>query len=260
MNRDVLIVQEEGGIATLTLNRPSAHNAICQELLSALKNTLASLAARPEVRVVIITGAGEKAFSAGADLKERLTLKPPQVKEFILFMRSTFAALESLNKPVIAALNGLTVGAGAEMSLACDIRLISENAKIGFPETKLAIIPGGGGTQRLPRLVGRGQAKELIFTGRLIPAQEAVRIGLANRVCAPETLLDECRALASQMCETGPLALGLAKEAINLGLEADLNTGLGIENNAYWATLPTEDRIEGLVAFQEKRKPVYKGR
>ena len=260
VSREVIIVQEEGAVATLLLNRPSALNAINAELLLALREALEGLGKRPEIRVVIITGAGEKAFSAGSDLRERLTLSPDQVKEFILSMRKTFVAIEELNKPVIAAINGLAVGGGAEMSLACDLRVLSETAKMGFPETKLAIIPGGGGTQRLPRLVGKGKAKELIFTGRRISAQEALQIGLANKVCAPAELMEECRALAALICEAGPLALGLAKEAINLGLETDLNTGLSIENNAYWATLPTEDRTEGLVAFQEKRKPVYKGR
>ena len=260
MSREIVIVQEEGAVATLLLNRPSALNAINAELLLALREALEGLGKRPEIRVVIITGAGEKAFSAGSDLRERLTLSPDQVKEFILSMRKTFVAIEELNKPVIAAINGLAVGGGAEMSLACDLRILSETAKMGFPETKLAIIPGGGGTQRLPRLVGKGKAKELIFTGRRISAQEALQIGLANKVCAPAELMEECRALAALICEAGPLALGLAKEAINLGLETDLNTGLSIENNAYWATLPTEDRTEGLVAFQEKRKPVYKGK
>ena len=210
--------------------------------------------------MVIITGAGRKAFCAGADLKERTTFDELQVKEFIFTIRNLFTSIEYLNKPVIAAINGVALGGGTELSLACDIRIAAMNASMGLTETRLAIIPGAGGTQRLPRLIGRGKAKELIFTGRRVDAREALQIGLVNQICDPESLLEECQKMAAMICETGPIAIEQAKYAINYGLETDLHTGLGIESNAYWVTIPTEDRLEGLAAFQEKRKPVFKGK
>jgi enoyl-CoA hydratase/carnithine racemase len=213
-----------------------------------------------DVRVIIITGAGPKAFCAGADLKERATLNDQQVKEFILTIRNLFTNIEYLPKPVIAAVNGIALGGGTELALACDIRIASTTATMGLTETRLAIIPGAGGTQRLPRLVGRGKAKELIFTGRRVGAEEALSIGLVNQVAEPEKLLDACLEMAGMICETGPIAIQQAKYAINYGLETDLHTGLAIESNAYWITIPTEDRLEGLAAFREKRKPVYKGK
>ncbi|MDX2497174.1 MAG: enoyl-CoA hydratase-related protein, partial [Desulfobacterales bacterium] len=212
------------------------------------------------VRVVIITGADRKAFCAGADLKERTTFDELQVKEFIFTIRNLFTSIEHLNKPVIAAINGVALGGGTELALACDIRIAAMNASMGLTETRLAIIPGAGGTQRLPRLIGRGKAKELIFTGRRVDAREALQIGLVNQIYDPESLLTECQKMAAMICETGPIAIEQAKYAINYGLETDLHTGLGIESNAYWVTIPTEDRLEGLAAFQEKRKPVYKGK
>ena len=213
----------------------------------------------PDVRVVIITGAGDRAFCSGADLKERATLSPIQVKEYIFTIRNLFTAIEQLNKPVIAAVNGVALGGGTELALASDIRIASATASMGLTETRLAIIPGAGGTQRLPRLVGKGKAKELIFTGKRIGAAEALAIGLVNRVCAPEVLIETCRQMAAEICETGPVAIEQAKYAINFGMETDLSTGLAIESNAYWVCIPTQDRLEGLAAFKEKRKPVYKG-
>ena len=168
--------------------------------------------------------------------------------------------MEQLNKPVIAAVNGAAFGGGTELALASDIRIASETATMGLTETRLAIIPGAGGTQRLPRLVGRGKAKEMIFTGRRIGAEEALSIGLVNQVSSPDRLIDDCRQMAAMICETGPIAIEQAKYAINYGLETDLNTGMAIESNAYWVCIPTEDRLEGLAAFKEKRKPVYKGK
>ncbi|MDM8551495.1 enoyl-CoA hydratase-related protein [Desulfobacterales bacterium HSG2] len=259
MNDSVLLIEEKESVAILTLNRPQVMNSFNFAMLRALKEQIDALRFRPEIRVVIITGAGEKAFCAGADLKERATLTPIQVKEFIFTIRDLFMCVEQLNKPVIGAVNGVALGGGTELALASDIRIAAETASMGLTETRLAIIPGAGGTQRLPRLVGRGKAKELIFTGRRVDAQEALSIGLVNQVCAPENLLDECMKMASMICETGPVAIEQAKYAINYGLETDLNTGLAIESNAYWVTIPTQDRLEGLAAFREKRKPVYKG-
>jgi enoyl-CoA hydratase/carnithine racemase len=210
--------------------------------------------------VIIITGEGNKAFCSGADLKERATLSPEEVKEYIYTIRNLFTSIEQLNKPVIAAVNGIALGGGTELALASDIRFASVNASMGLTETRLAIIPGAGGTQRLPRLVGKGKAKELIFTGRRISAQEALDIGLVNKICEQEDLLNECKEMAAMICETGPIAIEQAKYAINYGLETDIHTGLAIESNAYWVCIPTEDRLEGLAAFKEKRKPVFKGK
>jgi enoyl-CoA hydratase/carnithine racemase len=229
-------------------------------LLYALKEQIDILRLKPDVRVIIITGSGQKAFCAGADLKERTTFNEIQVKEFIYTIRNLFTSIEFLNKPVIAAVNGVALGGGTELALACDIRIASMNASMGLTETRFAIIPGAGGTQRLPRLIGRGKAKELIFTGRRVEAEEALQIGLVNQICKQEVLLDQCLKMAAMICETGPIAIEQAKYAINYGLETDLHTGLGIESNAYWVTIPTEDRLEGLAAFQEKRKPEYKGK
>ena len=229
-------------------------------MLYALKEQIDAIRFDQDIRVIIITGSGQKAFCAGADLKERADLNELQVKEFIFTIRDLFTSIEYLNKPVIAAINGVALGGGVELCLACDIRIAAMNASMGLTETRLAIIPGGGGTQRLPRLIGRGKAKELIFTGRRVDAREALQIGLVNQICENENLHDECRKMAAMICETGPIAIEQAKYAINYGLETDLHTGLGIESNAYWVTIPTEDRLEGLTAFREKRKPVYKGK
>jgi enoyl-CoA hydratase/carnithine racemase len=260
MDQQLVLEERQGQVVVLTLNRPDVMNSFNFALLRALKERMEALQFDSDARVIIVRGAGEKAFCAGADLKERASLSETQVKEFIYTIRSLFTYIESHNKPVIAAVNGIALGGGTELALACDIRIASSTASMGLTETRLAIIPGAGGTQRLPRLVGRGKAKELIFTGRRVDAQEALQIGLVNKICPPEALLDECLAMAAMICETGPIAIQQAKYAINHGIETDLHTGLAIESNAYWITIPTEDRTEGLTAFREKRKPVYKGK
>jgi len=260
MSEALILEERQDRVAVLTLNRPEVMNSFNFPMLLALKERVEALHFDPEVRVVIIAGAGPKAFCAGADLKERATMSEMQVREFIFTIRNLFTFIEYLNKPVIAAVNGIALGGGTELALACDIRIASATASLGLTETRLAIIPGAGGTQRLPRLIGRGKAKELIFTGRRVDAQEALQIGLVNKVCSPESLLEECRAMAGMICAAGPIAIQQAKYAINYGLEADLHTGLAIESNAYWVTIPSEDRLEGLRAFGEKRKPVYKGK
>ena len=260
MSDDVLLVKEDSGVVTLTLNRPGVMNSLNFELLYALRDEVESLRFRRDVRVVIITAAGEKAFCSGADLKERATLSPDRVKAYIFTIRNLFTTIEQLNKAVIAAVNGVALGGGTELALASDIRIASMNASMGLTETRLAIIPGAGGTQRLPRLVGRGKAKELIFTGQRIGAEEALNIGLVNKICEPSDLPAECMKMAAMICETGPIAIEQAKYAINYGLETDIQTGLAIESNAYWVCIPTEDRLEGLAAFKEKRKPVYRGK
>ncbi len=260
MTTDTILYTLDDGIATLTLNRPEVMNALNFDIVRSLDEHLQTMRFDPRIRVVVITGAGEKAFCAGADLKERATLSPEQVKAFLFLLRRVFEEIEQYTKPVIAAVNGVAFGGGLEMALAADIRLAAESAVVGLTETRLAIIPGGGGTQRLPRLIGAGKAKELIFTGRRINAAEALSIGLVNQVWAPDQLQRAALELAADICQGGPIAVQQAKYAINAGLESDLHTGLAIEANAYQICIPTEDRLEGLAAFREKRKPVYKGR
>jgi enoyl-CoA hydratase/carnithine racemase len=260
MDQTLVLEERREAVAILKLNRPEVMNSFNFAMLRELRERVEALHWDRNARVVIITGAGDKAFCAGADLKERASLGEDQVRQFIFTIRNLFTFIEFMNKPVIAAVNGIALGGGTELALACDLRIASENATMGLTETRLAIIPGAGGTQRLPRLVGRGKAKELIFTGRRVDAKEALDIGLVNKVAPAGKLLDECLAMAAMICEAGPVAIGQAKYAINYGSEADLHTGLAIESNAYWVTIPTEDRLEGLAAFREKRKPVYKGR
>ena len=259
MSEPILKTELIDQVAVWTLNRPEVMNAFNFDLLHALKTAVDGARFDPRVRAIIITGAG-RAFCAGADLKERATLPPEQVKTFIYTIRNLFTDIEQLPQPVIAGVNGVALGGGTELALAADIRIAADTATMGLTETRLAIIPGAGGTQRLPRLVGKGKAKELIFSGRRIAADEALAIGMVNQVCLAEDLMGVCQSMAAQICEGGPIALAQAKYAINHGLETDLHTGLAIESAAYWHTIGTEDRLEGLAAFKEKRKPVYKGK
>lgn len=250
---------EEKGIALVTLNRPDAANALSTELLHCLNEGLDELKRDSNLRTVIITGAGEKAFCAGADLKERAGMNDDKVKETVKLIGDTITAVENLPVPVIAAINGSAFGGGLELALACDIRIASETAKVGLTETSLGIIPGAGGTQRLPRIVGMPTAKELIFTARRLDAKTAHALKIISHVYSPQHLLEEAKKLAKEIAVNAPLALRAAKAAINQGAETDLKTGLRIENDCYQTTLKTLDRLEGLSAFKEKRKPVYRG-
>ena len=254
-----VLTTRHGHVALLTLNRPEAMNACDRALLAALRESLDALRFDPEVRAIVVTGAGEKAFCAGADLKERAGMTPLEVKRFIVTIRDTFSMLETMGKPVIAAINGVALGGGTELALACDIRIASERATLGLTETGLGIIPGAGGTQRLPRLVGKGKAKELIFTARRVDAAEAREIGLVEQVVPAEALREAALAMGARIAENGPLAVEQAKYAINAGMEADLATGLMLESRCYDVIIPTQDRLEGLAAFREKRKPCYRG-
>ena len=255
-----LRVDVDDGIALLTLNRPERRNAVSRALADDLDATITRLDDDDDVRVLIITGAGDQAFCAGADLKERAGMSEAQVRAFVSGLQRSLDRIDALPKPVIAAINGFALGGGLELALACDIRVASETASMGLTEVRLAIIPGAGGTQRLPRIVGTAYAKELILTGRRIGAAEAERIGLVSRVSAPTTLLDDARAIAAEITLGGPLAIAQAKFAINHGMQVDLATGLAIERKAYEVLIPTEDRVEALHAFREKRRPDFKGR
>ena len=249
----------ENGIAIITLNRPESANALSTALLYELSHLLYDLAFRRDVRVVIFTGAGEKVFCAGADLKERAGMNETEVRKTVTMIRETINQIEQLPQPVICALNGSAFGGGLELALACDIRVAADTAQLGLTETSLGIIPGAGGTQRLPRLIGKGKAKELIFTAKRITAKEAEQIGLVEYVVPREQLMEKAMEIAEQIVVNAPIAVMQAKIAINRGLEVHLATGLRIEQLAYDITIPTKYRLEGLQGFKEKRKPVYKG-
>jgi enoyl-CoA hydratase/3-hydroxyacyl-CoA dehydrogenase len=251
-------LEVKDGIATITMNRPEAMNALNDKVLRELKETIGQVRDDPVVRVVIITGQGP-AFVAGADIRAMLAKSLSEVREFIQFGQEVMNDIEKLEKPVIAAINGFALGGGLEVALACDIRLASTEARLGFPEVGLGIFPGFGGTQRTPRLIGRGQACELIFTGDQIDAEEAARIGLVNRVASPQQLMPEARRLAKRIASQGPLAVRRAKAAINQALQTDLDTGLAFELETVARTFGTEDQQEGMTAFLERRKPEFKG-
>lgn len=259
MHDDLVQVERRDGIVILTLNRPDAANAMSVDLLQDMHDALTDLQFDPAVRVVILTGSGRKAFCAGADLKERKGMDERQVRETVHLIRTVVNQTAALPMPVIAAVNGAAFGGGTELALAADIRIAAESARMGLTETSLAIIPGAGGTQRLSRLIGVAKAKELIYTARRIEAQTALELGLVNQVVADEDLLTAALQMAGQIAKNGPLAVRQAKFAIDEGLSVDLKTGLAIEQKAYELVIPTEDRLEGLAAFAEKRPPVYKG-
>lgn len=256
---DILLTEKRGGIMIVTLNRPDVLNAVNADLLQRCNQLAKEAYYDNQLRVVIITGSGDRAFCVGADMKERKDMDIARVRQFIQVIRDTFSLIENLPRPVIAAINGIALGGGTEMALACDIRIADPAATMGLTECKWGIIPGGGGTQRLPRLVGKGMAKELIFTARTVDAQEAMTIGLINKISQPGKSLEEALKMAEQICENGPIAVSQAKSVINRGVEMDINNALQIETNAYEVCIPTKDRIEGLVAFSQKRKPVYRG-
>ncbi|MCG5105148.1 enoyl-CoA hydratase [Oceanobacillus alkalisoli] len=252
-------VHVESHVSIITLNRPEAANAMSTALLDEMNKALDSVDANYDNFCTILTGKGEKAFCAGADLKERKTMTDREVVRAVRYIGQTVNRVESMRMPVIAALNGVAFGGGLELALACDLRIAAEHAKLGLTETSLAIIPGAGGTQRLSRLIGPGQAKRLIYTAKSVAAHEAKKLGILEEVVSSSELLHESKALADTIATKGPVALEQAKLAINRGLETDLMTGLEIEHLAYQKTIPTRDREEGLQAFSEKRKPIYKG-
>lgn len=252
--------QLEGHAAIVTLNRPEALNAFNYDTLDELQRVIEEIRTNREARVVIFTGAGEKAFSVGADLKERRTLSDEEVKRNIYKIGEVFTMADQLPQPTIAAINGFAFGGGMELALACDFRVAAAGTQMGLTETSLAIIPGAGGTQRLPRLVGQAKALELILTARRLKAEEALEYGLVTAVVKKESLLEECMKFAEMMLANGPVALQQAKYAVKQGMNGDLQTGLQIERKAYEVTIPTEDRLEALAAFNEKRKPNFKGK
>ena len=250
-----IILQKEGEIAILTFNRPEALNALNNQTRSEFREAMNEIREDDTVKVVILAGAG-RAFIAGSDLKELRDTTPLQAHNIIRLGE----IIESLEKPVIAAVNGFALGGGCEIVMACDIVIASEKAKFGQPELSVGVIPGGGGTQRLQRIVGVHKAKELIFTGDIIDAKEAERIGLVNRVVPAEKLNTAAKEMAEKIAKKSSAAVKLAKDAINRGMRTDLGAGLAYERELYSLSLTTEDKAEGIEAFIEKRKPKYKGK
>ncbi|MBP2077774.1 enoyl-CoA hydratase [Oceanobacillus polygoni] len=249
----------EDHVAVLTLNRPEAANALSKALLDELNEAVIEINQNKSIYCTVITGAGKKAFCAGADLKERKGMSEEEVMKAVRYIGETVTAIEEMNMPVIAAINGAAYGGGLELALACDIRIAAQDVKLGLTETSLAIIPGAGGTQRLPRLVGLGHAKRLIFTAKPIGVSEALSIGLIEETADQPDLLAEALDMAKTIACNGPIALKQAKIAINNGMQTDIKQGVDIERACYLETIPTKDRLEGLHAFKEKRKPVYEG-
>jgi enoyl-CoA hydratase len=255
-----LLYEKKGAIAYITINRPKVLNALNTATMGEIGAAFEDARDDVGVRVVIITGSGEKAFIAGADINELNKLSPVEAKEYTRRGQAVFDLIENLGKPTIACINGFALGGGCELAMACTIRLASENAKLGQPEVKLGIIPGYGGTQRLPRLVGKGMAMQLNLTGEMISAQEALRIGLVNEIAALADLLPRAEAMAQKIAANAPLAIKYCMEAVNKGMEMTLAEGLFLEATLFAVSCATEDKKEGTSAFLEKRPTKFQGK
>ena len=260
MSFNNLLIEIADGTAIVTINRPAALNALTAEVLEELSAAFAELAHDASVACVILTGSGAKAFVAGADIAAMQSLDAVSAGSFARLGHEVLNAIENFPKPVVAAVNGFALGGGCELAMACDIRIAAENARFGQPEVNLGVIPGFGGTLRLTRLVGKGRAKELIFTGDMINAQEAYRIGLANKVVAAEELLATAREMATKIASKAPVAVRFAKEAIDNGMEMDLDRAGRFESNLFGICFATVDQKEGMQAFLEKRPAKFIGR
>ncbi|MBC5622764.1 short-chain-enoyl-CoA hydratase [Butyricimonas hominis] len=254
-----LIIEKQENICTVKINNPEALNALNSTILKELDATFAEIKEDNSIDVVILTGEG-RSFVAGADISQMCEMNAIEGKAFGELGASVFRKIELLDKVVIAAVNGFALGGGCELAMACDIRVASVKAKFGQPEVGLGITPGFSGTQRLARVVGIGKAKELIYTADVIVAEEAYRIGLVNKVVAPEVLMDECMAMAKKIASKAPLAVRYAKEAINRGIETDIDTGISIEADLFGLCFSTEDQKEGMQAFLGKRNADFKKR
>ncbi len=259
MNDGMLLLEKNDGIALITINNPQVLNAMNVASYELLEQMLAGLETDSSVGVVLLTGAGDKAFVAGGDIRYLESLGVEGGRELALLAHRVYDRIEAFPKPVIAVINGYALGAGCEMAMACDLRVAAENARFGQPEVKLGIIPGFGGTQRLPRLIGKGRAKELIFTGEMIDAREAWRIGLVNRVVPAERLMEEARTVAAKMLDKSASAIRIAKEAIEFGMEMDFARATRFEADLFGLCFATADAREGLKAFVEKRPPKFPG-
>jgi enoyl-CoA hydratase len=260
MYNHILFEADADGVATITINRPEKRNALSGAVIAELKDAFERVAGDGAIRGAIVTGAGEKAFVAGADINELAVLSPVEARQYAARGQETFRLLETCGKPTVAAVNGFALGGGLELAMACSVRFASANALLGQPEVKLGIIPGYGGTQRLPRLVGRGRALELLLSGEPVNAAEAHRIGLVNAVVPQAGLLPHSRTWLGKVLANGPVALGLVLEAVDVGLDSGLEEGLRFEAAAFGLSSATEDRREGTSAFLEKRKPAFAGK
>ena len=260
MNFENLLVDMADGIALVTINRPKALNALNEQTLRELDAAFSDLAVDDTAQVIILTGSGEKAFVAGADISAMQPLSPLQARDCAKLGHEVMRRIEACPKPVIAAVNGFALGGGCELALGCDIRLVADNARFGQPEVNLGVIPGFGGTQRLARLVGKGLAMEMILTGDMVSADEAHRIGLANKVVAQAELLDTAKAMAAKIISKGPLAVKLSKEAIRNGLEMDLDKANQYEAELFGLCFASEQQKEGMQAFLEKRRADFSGK
>ncbi len=256
----ILLDVDDAGIALVTVNRPQKLNALSGEVIGELDDAFARVAGDPGIRAAIVTGAGEKAFVAGADIGELAAMSAYQARGLSLRGQAVFRRLETCAKVSVAAVNGFALGGGLELAMACTVRFAGENAKLGQPEVKLGIVPGYGGTQRLPRLVGRGRALEMLLLGEPVGALDAQRIGLVNAVVPQTELLGFCRAWLGKVLSNGPLALALVMEAVDAGLNGGIEEGSRFEATAFGLSAATEDRVEGTRAFLEKRKPVFQGK
>lgn len=254
-----LLFEIEEGVATITFNRPNALNAMNTETMSELLHAVTNCKNDDGVKGIIITGAGEKAFVAGADIAEMQNLRPKEALAFMELGHETLRLIETLPKPSIAAVNGFALGGGAEISMACDIRFASETARFGQPEIMIGLIPGWGGTQRLPRLVGMGRAKELIMSGEVIDVKRAYEIGLVNRIFPPDQLLAETKKFAKKITDMPGFAVKMAKHSVNFGYDLALDNALRIEMECCAQCFSTDDQKEGMKAFLEKRKPAFTG-
>ena len=254
MDYNNLLVESCDGLSIVTFNRPKVLNALNRETLEEFREITKGLAADDDIKVIIITGAGEKAFIAGADIAEMKDMKPLEALEFMRLGHEAISGLEELQKPVIAAVNGFALGGGAELALACDFSFASENAKFGFPEVGLGIFPGFGGTQRLPRLIGKARAKELILSGKMISAQEAFETGLTNRVFPAGELLSETRKVAAKIASNSTVGVQLAKAVIDKGYDLDLANGRALERNTISLCFASDDQKKRMKAFLEKGK------
>lgn len=259
MNYNTIRFEVKEGIAFVTINRPKALNALNTEVLTELIDAFTTIGKSAEIGAAVLTGEG-RAFVAGADIAQMKDLQVGEGRDMTLLGQGCMELIENIDKPVIAAVNGFALGGGCEISMACDIRIASEKAKFGQPEVNLGIIPGYGGTQRLPRLVGKGMAKYLIMTGAQIDAQEAYRIGLVQKVVPAEELLAEAEKIAKTILSKAPVAIKMAKHAVNNGMNVDLRSGVAYEAEAYTTTFCTEDRVEGMTAFVEKRAANFKNK
>lgn len=260
LNFEHILYDKDKGVATITINRPEALNAFSKEVVEEILNALDDIRTDETVRVAVLTGAGEKAFSAGADIKAMVGMTALKARELSLMGEKLCSALENLEKPVIAAINGYALGGGLEVAMACDLRVASETARMGQTEINIGLIPGWGGTQRLTRLIGKTKAKELVFTGKMIDAKTAEQLGIVNLVASADKFRESVREFAQELASKAPVAVKVSKALINKGSDISLDSAIALEREGFGVVASSEDLKEGVAAFTEKRKPQFKGK